>query len=64
MIFMAPPWRELFCHDKERKHSFEDAVAEYDRLLDFYPRHGYFMVEIPKESVEKRTEWLLQQVFR
>jgi predicted ATPase len=62
-IFMAPPWKELFCHDKERQHSFEDSVAEYNRLLEFYPQHGYSIVEIPKESIENRVEWILKQVF-
>jgi predicted ATPase len=62
-IFMVPPWAELFCHDKERQHSFEDAVAEYERLLEFYPRHGYSILEIPKASIKERVEWLLKQVF-
>jgi predicted ATPase len=64
IIFMAPPWEELFCHDKERQHSFKDAVAEYERLLEFYPSHEYSIVEIPKASVEERVEWLVKQVFK
>ncbi len=63
LIFMAPPWEELFCHDKERKHSFKEALEEYERLVEFYPRQGYSMLELPKTSVDKRIEWLLKQVF-
>jgi predicted ATPase len=62
-IFMAPPWEELFSHDKERQHSFNEAVAEYKRLLKFYPRQGYSIIEIPKDSVKERVEWILKHVF-
>ena len=31
-VFLAPPWWEIYVSDPERRHGFEDAVAEYDRL--------------------------------
>jgi Predicted ATPase len=58
-IFMAPPWKEIYCEDEERKHSFEEAVKEYERLLTFYPRCGYSIVELPKTRVNARIELLL-----
>lgn len=30
--FLAPHWREVRCTDIERRHSFEDALAEYHRI--------------------------------
>lgn len=58
-IFMAPPWEELFCQNLERRHTFEDAVIEYDRLIKDYPRYGYRIVEIPKSSIKERADFIL-----
>lgn len=61
-IFMAPPWKDIFCQDDERKHSFEDALIEYERLLKFYPEQGYQIIALPKVSVEERVEFLLSAI--
>jgi predicted ATPase len=61
-IFMAPPWKEIFCQDDERKHSFEDAVREYDRLMEFYPKCGYSIIELPKVSVKERVKFILSNL--
>lgn len=61
-IFMAPPWEEIFRQDEERKHSFEDAVDEYTRLLKFYSEYGYRIIELPKVSVRARVQFLLSSI--
>ena len=62
IIFMAPPWKEIFHHDDERKHFFEDAVEEYNRLLESYPRYGYRLLELPKVSVEERIKFIFSAI--
>lgn len=57
-IFMVAPWPEIYCQDNERKHSFREAVTEYDRLLKFYAQSGYFIVQIPKVSVTERSQFI------
>lgn len=57
-VFMAPPWKALFAGDEERRHSFGDAVAEYQRLLVEYPAQGYEVVHIPKLSIPARADFL------
>jgi predicted ATPase len=59
MVFMAPPWQAIFCQDDERKHSFEDAVIEYQRLLKFYTQSGYHIVELPRQSVKQRLQFVI-----
>jgi predicted ATPase len=58
-VFMAPPWPEIFQQDEERRHGFEGAVAEYERLTATYRRLGYEIVILPKTSVAERTELVL-----
>lgn len=57
-VFMTPPWKEIFTEDSERKHGYEDAVLEYDRLKCFYPNHDYTVIDIPKISIESRIEFI------
>jgi predicted ATPase len=61
-VFMAPPWATIYVTDGERKHSFDDGVAEYERLLRFYPRHGYELVTLPKVPVAARAHFVLERI--
>jgi predicted ATPase len=62
IIFMTPPWEEIYCQDDERKHPFADAVEEYERLLKSYPRYGYQILEIPKVSVKERLKFVIANI--
>ncbi|GAA6155493.1 MAG: AAA family ATPase [Alphaproteobacteria bacterium] len=59
-VFLTPPWPEIFTTDAERTHSFEDAVAEYERLVISYPQYGYRIHTIPKSPVAERADYILQ----
>ena len=58
-VFIVEPWKEIFCNDNERKHSFHDAVVEYERLMKFYAKIGYSVIKIPKNSVFARAKFLI-----
>lgn len=58
-VFLAPPWPELFENDAERRHGFDDAIAEYERLAKGYPALGYETQILPKISVEERADFVL-----
>jgi predicted ATPase len=53
-VFFLPPWQALFATGPERRHSFAEAVAEYDALLEGYSAHGYTPVVLPQASVADR----------
>lgn len=59
LVFMTPPWPEIFSSDDERRHGVEAAVAEYQRLLEIYPALGYEPVLLPQASVADRADVLL-----
>ena len=62
IILMTPPWKEIYCQDDERKHSFEEAVIEYERLVNSYPQYGYQVLEIPKVSVKERFQFVMSVI--
>lgn len=64
MIFLAPPWPELFDRDTERRHDFDAAVAEYQRLVKAYRSLDYKIVSLPKASVRDRADFIVSMVAR
>jgi predicted ATPase len=58
-VFMAPPWRELFATDAERRHSYQDAEAEFERLLASYAKLGHETMLIPKRPVVERADFIM-----
>ena len=61
-VFMAPPWPEIFASDPERRHGFDEAVAEYERLLGAYASLGCELVILPKVPVAERAAFVLERV--
>lgn len=61
-VFMTPPWREIYVADAERRHGFDDAVAEYERLVEAYPVIGYRLAFLPRASVAERADFVLRSL--
>jgi len=57
-VFIAPPWREVFRGDAERKQSFEEAVRTYESMRATYQGLGYELVELPRGTVQDRLNFV------
>ncbi len=62
LVFLTPPWPEIFVKDPERRHGFDEAAAEYSRLLKVYPALGYELIILPKTTVAKRADFMLDKL--
>jgi len=62
IVFLAPPWPEIYVVDPERQHGFDAAVAEFERLERGYPVLGYRVIVLPKVSVAERADFVLDQL--
>lgn len=62
MVFMAPPWPEIFATDEARRHGLREAIAEYKRLLAAYTRLGYSVEILPKAGVADRCDFILDRL--
>jgi len=60
-VFIAPPWREIFQQDLERKQDFEEAVRTYETLAKTYRDLNYELFELPCVSVAERVRFILQK---
>jgi predicted ATPase len=62
VVFAAPPWREIFANDVERKQDFAEAVQTHEACVRSYRECGYDVVELPKSSVADRVRFVLARV--
>jgi predicted ATPase len=58
-VFLAPPWREIFREDPERRHGYDEAVAEYERLVTAYGALDYDISVLPKIAVAARVGFVI-----
>ena len=61
-IFILPPWKEIYKSDNERYESFEEAEKISAYLYATYEKYGYEPIEVPKSSVEERTNFILNKI--
>jgi predicted ATPase len=62
LVFIAPPWEEIYQTDTERKQTFAEAVDVYDRMAATYRDCGYQLIELPKVTPRERAEFILRQL--
>lgn len=60
LVFLVPPWEEIFAKDTERQHDFKAAKKEFDELLIKYKKFGYETILLPKASVQERADFILE----
>ena len=63
LVFILPPWKEIYGTDAERKQDFIEAVETYKQLVCQYERLGYELVEVPLASVESRADFVIRHVY-
>jgi len=62
LVFLTPPWPEIYRGDSERKHGFDAAIEEYERLLRDYDELGYDISVLPKSGIEERADFILTRI--
>jgi predicted ATPase len=62
-VFLTPPWPEIYVVDSERRHTFSDAVEEYERLIEVYTSIGYEVDIIPKATLDSRADYVLRRLI-
>ena len=60
LVFVLPPWGEIYAQDAERDQSFADAVRVYDKVIEWYRSCGYTLHELPRGSVAQRAQYVLR----
>lgn len=62
LVFIAPPWPEIFAQDAERRQDLAEAERTYAAMAEVYPALGYTLVELPRVDVEARADFVLERL--
>jgi len=62
-VFILPPWEEIYETDSERKQTWEEAVYTFEKMKATYLKFRYEIIEVPKTTIEKRAEFVLNAIF-
>ena len=57
IVFIAPPWKEIYTNDKQRFETFEEANIYYPFIKDSY-EIIHEPIEIPKIDIEPRIDFI------
>ena len=61
-VFIAPPWKEIYGRDEERRQSWDVAIGTYDIMAKTYAELGYELVELPRTSVAHRADFVIAEM--
>jgi len=63
IVFVAPPWREIYRQDEERRQDFGEAQRTYEAVTASYRDLGYELAELPRGDVASRVAYVLERAF-
>lgn len=62
LVFVTPPWPEIFTNDSIRTETYEEAVKIHQSVLDTYAELNYELIELPLIALNKRCDFILQTI--
>ena len=62
MVFVAPPWQEIYETDGERKQDFAEAECTYQTVVEVYRECGYQIVDLPRTTPCARAQFILAAI--
>ncbi|WP_291118234.1 ATP-binding protein [Flavobacterium sp. UBA6135] len=63
-VFLLPPWEEIYTSDEYRYENFEQANLIFNHLKETYEEFGYNLIEVPKDSINKRILFILDEISK
>ncbi len=59
-VFILKPWQDIYTSDNERYEDFGQAMQIHEHLLNTYQKYDYKLLDVPFETVENRTNYILK----
>jgi Predicted ATPase len=61
-VFFAPPWKDIYRRDEERKQSWAEALATAESMIEVYTTLGYEIYRLPFAPVNDRADFMLELI--
>jgi predicted ATPase len=58
-VFILKPWEDIYTSDNERYESFDQALKIHDHLTSTYIALNYNLIDVPFDTVENRTDFIV-----
>ena len=59
MVFILPPWKEIYKQDKCRYETFEESIKIYEEIIKIYHFFKMKTIILEKDSVNNRIKKIL-----
>lgn len=59
-VFILKPWKAIYSSDNERYENFAQALQIHDHLVNTYKNYNYTLIDVPFDTVENRTNFILK----
>ena len=63
LVFVFPPWKEIYTKDNERKEDFKESKELNSEIIKVYKESDSDIIEIPKMSIEERVNFIINHLF-
>lgn len=61
-VFILKPWEAIYTSDNERYESFNQAEEIHKHLINTYQSYNYKLIDVPFDTIENRTNFILNIV--
>lgn len=62
IVFICPPWKEIFVNDQQRPESFHESKHIHQLLQKVYRDLNFRVIEIPRKPVSERADFILSHI--
>jgi len=62
LIFIFPPWEEIYTKDLNRIEDFEEAIKISPFIYEIYRTNFKKIIEVPQLAIEDRVEFILEKL--
>lgn len=62
VVFILPPWKEIYSKDSERDQNFEESIEVFEGMKNWYSQWGYETLEVPRSGISERVKFILQNI--
>lgn len=63
LVFVLPPWKEIYRQDDGRLEAFEEAVEIHNHLVSTYQECNYEIITLPTGTIQDRANTLIQLIL-
>lgn len=62
VVFVAPPWRDIYVQDTERTQTFGEAILTHQLIVRAHQTYGYDTLDLPMAPVADRAQFVLETI--